>query len=118
MKNCVSWSAQGVEKLFDAYLHRVIHNIAPFVNGVLSCLKASSMLYNIGTREANDFLNKNLVAYKCLSKMKCPCLLNLSTITVTASKPLDLGRPTMKSVLISFYMDVRIGNDYNNPTGS
>lgn len=68
--------------------------------------------------KSNDFLNKNLNYRPCniegLSKMKCPYLLNLSTTTSTASKPLDLGRPTIKCIMISSHVTVEMGNGCTN----
>jgi hypothetical protein len=47
--------------------------------------------------------------------MKCAILLNQSTTTMMASKPLDGGKLTMKSMDTLSHNPLRIGNGPNNP---
>jgi hypothetical protein len=47
--------------------------------------------------------------------MKCAILLNQSTTTMMASKPLDGGKLTMKSMDTLSHDPSRIGNGRNNP---
>jgi hypothetical protein len=47
--------------------------------------------------------------------MKCAILLNQSTTTMMALKPLDGGKPTMKSMDTFSHGLLGIGNGYNNP---
>jgi hypothetical protein len=47
--------------------------------------------------------------------MKCAILLNLSTTTMMALKPLDGGKLTMKSIDTLSHGPSRIGNGRNNP---
>jgi hypothetical protein len=46
--------------------------------------------------------------------MKCAILLNRSTITMMASKPLDGGKLTMKSMDTLSHNPSKIGNGRNN----
>lgn len=57
----------------------------------------------------------DLADYGCLITIKCPYLLNLSTTTSIASNPVDFGKPTIKSMLISSQIALGIGKGCSKP---
>ena len=59
-----------------------------------------------------------LVAVKGWDKgKKCTYFMSLSTTKKTTSYPMDLGRPSTKSILISTQGLTGMGSSCNNPTG-
>lgn len=62
-------------------------------------------------------LAKEDVVYKCARGTKCAYLLNLSMKAMITLLPLDVGSPSMKSMLMSTQNWLGMGNGWSNLIG-